>query len=94
MLLITKWQLASKMCMMPVDKLDELSLSALSELSNMILGNAATVLSTKGVTIDITPPAIIRGNFKMEQIYTENICMPMFFDGDKLIEVDIALKED
>ena len=86
--------LASKMCMMPVDKLDELSLSALSELSNMILGNAATVLSTKGVTIDITPPAIIRGNFKMEQIYTENICMPMFFDGDKLIEVDIALKED
>ena len=87
-------EVASKMCMMPVDKLDELSLSALSELSNMILGNAATVLSTKGVTIDITPPAIIRGNFKMEQIYTENICMPMFFDGDKLIEVDIALKED
>ena len=42
-------ELASKMCMMPVDKLDELSLSALSELSNMILGNAATVLSTKEI---------------------------------------------
>ena len=87
-------ELASKMCMMPIDKLDEISLSALSELSNMILGNAATVLSTKGVTIDITPPAIIQGKFKMEHIYTGNICMPMFFDGDKLIEVDIALKED
>ena len=37
-------ELASKMCMMPIDKLDEISLSALSELSNMILGNAATVL--------------------------------------------------
>lgn len=33
--------------MMPITALDELSLSALSELGNMILGNAATVLSTR-----------------------------------------------
>lgn len=45
--------IASKMCMMPITALDELSLSALSELGNMILGNAATVLSTKGIFIDI-----------------------------------------
>ena len=87
-------ELASKMCMMPIDKLDELSLSALSELSNMILGNAATVLSTKNVIIDITPPTLIQGNFKMEHIYTENVCMPLYFDENKLVEVDIALKEE
>ena len=68
-------------------------MSALSELGNMILGNAATVLSTKGVVIDITPPTIIRGNFRMERLYAQNICIPMTFDGDRLIEVDVSVKE-
>ncbi len=86
-------EIASKMCMMTVSELDELSLSALSELGNMILGNAATVLSTKGVVIDITPPTIIRGNFRMERLYAQNICIPMTFDGDRLIEVDVSVKE-
>lgn len=86
--------IASKMCMMPITDLDELSLSALSELGNMILGNAATVLSTKNITIDITPPTIIQGNFKVENIFAQNICIPMTFDGDKLIEVDVSVTEE
>lgn len=85
--------IASKMCMMPVSELDELSKSALSELGNMVLGNAATVLSTKNVIIDITPPAIVQGNFSIERIYAQNICIPMTYDGDKLIEFDISITE-
>ena len=54
--------IASKMCMMPITALDELSLSALSELGNMILGNAATVLSTKGVFIDIICGVIVEAD--------------------------------
>ncbi len=84
---------ASKMCMMTVTELDELSKSALRELGNMILGNAATVLSTKNVIIDITPPAIVQGNFKIERIYAQNICIPMTYDGDKLVEFDISITE-
>ena len=54
-------EIASKMMMgMPVTELDEMATSAISELGNMIMGNAATILSTKGVGIDITPPTLCR----------------------------------
>lgn len=85
--------IASKMCMMPIAALDELSLSALSELGNMILGNAATVLSTKGIIIDITPPSIIQGNFLIAGSFAQNICVPLTYEDNKVIEFDISLKE-
>ena len=47
--------IASKMIMMPVTEMDEFSMSAISELGNMILGNAATIYSNRGIGIDITP---------------------------------------
>lgn len=85
--------IASKMCMMEIKELDEISLSALSELGNMIFGNAATVLSTKGIIVDITPPSVLHGEFTMESVDTKNICMPFKYDGDKIIELDIVLKD-
>ena len=93
--------IASRMCMMPITelneiitKLDELSLSALSELGNMVLGNAATVLSTKGKIVDITPPSIIQGNFKLSSTYAQNICVPLAYDENKILELDISLKNE
>ena len=41
---------------MPVTALDDMSASAINELGNMMMGNAATILSTKGIAMDITPP--------------------------------------
>ncbi len=85
--------IASKMMMgMPVTELDEMATSAISELGNMIMGNAATILSTKGVGIDITPPTLCRGNLKISQSYTKNICIPLS-GGDITIELDVAVKE-
>ncbi len=43
---------------MPVTELDDMATSAISELGNMIMGNAATIFSTKGIVIDITPPTV------------------------------------
>ena len=85
--------IASKMCMMPITQLDDLSMSALSELGNMMLGNAATLLSTKGILIDITPPSIITGNFYSGRSFAQNICVPLTYEGDKTIEFDISLRE-
>ncbi|MGN0375924.1 MAG: chemotaxis protein CheX [Butyrivibrio sp.] len=85
--------IASKMCMMPITVLDELPLSALCELGNMVFGNAATVLSTKDVIIDITPPTIIQGNFSIANNFAQNICIPFKYDTDKTIEVDVSVKE-
>ena len=86
-------EIAFKMMMgMPVTELDEMATSAISELGNMIMGNAATILSTKGVGIDITPPTLCRGNLTITQSYTKNICIPLSGD-DITIELDVAVKD-
>jgi len=48
-------------CMMgdPVLEFDEIALSALGEIANMITGNAATQLAALGYMCDISPPVII-----------------------------------
>lgn len=43
----------------PVNELDEMGKSAISELGNMISGNASTILYNQGIIIDITPPQFI-----------------------------------
>lgn len=85
---------ASRMCMMQLPQLDELAESAISELCNMILGNTATVFSNNGVAIDITPPTICKGTVMFKNNYAANICIPMSYDEDKQIEINVAIKEN
>lgn len=86
--------IASKMIMMPITEMNELSMSAISELGNMILGNAATILSTKGIGIDITPPSLCRGTMSITTAYAKNICIPLAYEDGKCVELDIALKQE
>lgn len=86
--------IASKMCMMPITEMDDLAKSAISELGNMIMGNTATIFSTKGIAIDITPPTVANGSMSFSTTYASNICIPLTYDGDKLIEINIAIKGD
>lgn len=82
---------ASKMCMTPLMELNELAQSAVCELGNMILGNTATVFSTKGIDIDITPPTICNGPVKFTSNYAANICIPLIYDENKVIEINVAM---
>ena len=82
------------MIMMPITEMNELSMSAISELGNMILGNAATILSTKGIGIDITPPSLCRGSMSITTSYAKNICIPLVYEDGKCVELDIALKQE
>ena len=86
--------IASKMIMMPITEMNELSMSAISELGNMIMGNAATILSTKGIGIDITPPTVCMGGISMMTAYSKNICVPLMYGDNKVIELDIAIKQE
>lgn len=52
---------ASSMMGEPLEEHDEISMSALGEIANMISGNAATKLSEQGILCDITPPEISAG---------------------------------
>jgi len=84
--------IASRMIMMPVSEMDEFALSAISELGNMILGNAATIFSTQGIEIDITPPTVGNGTISFSNIFATNICIPIVYDNDKCIDINIAVK--
>ena len=42
-----------------VTEMDEMSKSAISELGNMISGNASTLLYNQGIIVDITPPIVV-----------------------------------
>ncbi|HKL79320.1 MAG TPA: chemotaxis protein CheX [Mobilitalea sp.] len=86
--------IASKMIMMPITELDDLARSAICELGNMILGNTATVFSTKGIEIDITPPTIVSGTMIFSNNYAHNICIPLEYEENKKIEFNIAIKGD
>ena len=84
--------LSSRMCMMPMTEMNELSQSAICELCNMILGNTATVFSTKGIAIDITPPTVCQGTAAFSSGYAANICIPMIYEENKIIEINVSMK--
>lgn len=91
----TACNIASKMCMMPITEMNEISLSALSELGNMIMGNAATLFSTKGIGMDITPPTMSRGNVTFKS-GVKNLCVPLNYEEDgkpMMIGFNFSVKE-
>jgi chemotaxis protein CheX len=65
--------IVSKMMGMPYDKLDELAMSAIGELGNMVSGNIAMNLEQIGKPIDITPPSVILG--KEIQVNVEGVIL-------------------
>lgn len=84
-----------KMMGMVVESLDEIGMSALSELGNQIMGNVSTIFSTSNVKTDITPPTVIRGNFVMSRNYAVNICVPFLKeDGTELFELNMAIRKE
>lgn len=86
--------IASAMMMgMPVNELDDMAKSALSEMGNMIMGNSATLLFNDGITVDITPPTLMVGeNMMISSHDMQTISIPIESDLGTL-EFDISLKE-
>ncbi len=55
----TARSVVSRMIGQEVTEFDEMALSAIGEIANMITGNAATQLSNVGASCQISPPVII-----------------------------------
>jgi chemotaxis protein CheX len=91
----TAFSIASAMMFgMPVDELNEISKSALSELSNMILGNTATLLYNKGIGIEITPPSLLFGeNLQITPSKMKTICIPLYLTETEFLEIDISVQD-
>lgn len=77
--------IASRMMMgMPVPEIDDMAKSALSELGNMIMGNAATLLSNSQIRIDITPPTLGTGKAKLASPNMTSIKVPLLYEGGEI----------
>jgi len=88
--------LASKIMMgFEVTGLDEMAISAVKEIGNMISGNAASALFKYGTTVDITPPTFCQGanseTFNFIKPDAKIICMPIYLEGERIFEVDLHL---
>ena len=87
----TALEIISKMMMQPVETIDEIGRSAISELGNMIAGNADTEIASNNIMIDITPPDYHEGGQycgKGQQM----LSIPFQSDAGA-ISVDIAIAE-
>ncbi|TLS53441.1 chemotaxis protein CheX [Paenibacillus antri] len=72
-----------------LDELGEMGHSAISELSNMISGNASTMLYNQGVRVDITPPKILSSTDGQGIEATKVLSIPLTMEG--IGELDIQL---
>ena len=73
---------------MPVLELDEISKSAISEMGNMIMGNASTIFFNLNINIDITPPTLLAGEIEMSN-KIQTVVVPVELEGIGNININI-----
>lgn len=71
-------------------EMDEMGQSAISELGNMISGNASTLLSNQGIVVDITPPQVIKGSAGGIEP-RKALCVPLVMDGIGELDIQVMV---
>ena len=89
----TAKKFASTMMMgMPVEIMDDMAQSAISELVNMVTANAAISFEKTGLLVDISPPSLVVGtNFRAKLSNSKFIVLEMMIDSE-VVEVNIGLE--
>ncbi len=81
------------MDMEPITELNDLGKATVTELANMITGQAVTKLHNLGFKFDLTPPAIFTGdNMEVSNADVEALIVPMEVPQGK-IEINVAVRE-
>jgi chemotaxis protein CheX len=78
---------------MLVEELDDISKSAISEMGNMIMGNACSLFASNGIIIDITPPALITGENIDMLNKTSTIVVPLELESIGSINININAED-
>lgn len=74
-----------------ITEMDEMGRSAISELGNMISGNAGTLLSNQGVIVDITPPHLMHGNEFQGIMPEKALTIPLFMEGIGELDIQVLI---
>jgi len=88
----TARNVAGAMLGSPVTDLDELCISALAELANMISGNATTRLAEVGYVTNITPPSVVQGEGIRVLTVEAALIIPIITRFGE-IEINVALQK-
>jgi len=80
---------------MEVTELDDMSRSAIAELANMIMGNSATLLSGKGLRVEITPPSLLTAErLTIAPANMKTISIPLMLGNENMMELNISFEEE
>ncbi|TVQ23711.1 MAG: chemotaxis protein CheX [Spirochaetaceae bacterium] len=83
----------ASMEMEPITELNDLGRATITELANMITGQAVTKLHNLGFKFDLTPPALVTGdNMEISNTNVEALIVPMEVPQGK-IEINVAVRE-
>lgn len=75
-----------------ITEFDEMSQSAISELGNMISGNASSILYNEGITIDISPPMLIQHQEAQGKLSAERaLSIPLTLENIGQFEIFVVL---
>ncbi|AJS57442.1 chemotaxis protein CheX [Paenibacillus sp. IHBB 10380] len=72
-------------------EMDEMGQSAISELGNMISGNASTILYNQGVIVDITPPKFIMLENLTSSFPRKALSIPLLMDGIGELDIQVMI---
>jgi len=72
-------------------EMDEMGHSAISELGNMISGNASTMLFNQGVKVDITPPKVIQSLSATGFIPKKALTIPLIIEGIGELDIQVIM---
>lgn len=74
-----------------ITELDEMSQSAISELGNMISGNASTLLYNQGVHVDITPPKLLHSANSAGFLPKKALTIPLIMEGIGELDIQVLM---
>ncbi|MFP4979033.1 chemotaxis protein CheX [Paenibacillus sp. CN-4] len=74
-----------------ITEMDEMGKSAISELGNMISGNASTILSNQGVSVDITPPTVMKSENLVSFMPRKALSIPLLMDGIGELDIQVMI---
>jgi chemotaxis protein CheX len=72
-------------------EMDEMGQSAISELGNMISGNASTMLYNQGVRVDITPPKVVQAVTSAGFIPKKALTIPLIIEGIGELDIQVIM---
>ena len=84
--------IVGKMLGSPVTELDEMTLSGIAEMGNVITGHATTLLSGTGLVCDISPPVLLLGaGSRLSTVSIQRLVIPLTTEFGTL-QAQVAIK--